>query len=395
MLSVPLAHEVDLGIRDHLLYELARDLSSSLELEIVLRKVMDRVITLMKASRGFIVLVDPVTNTMSVGGEANPESTRLFLGSKTVIEQVVATGQAVVTTDASVDARFKAQQSVILQNLRSIIAVPLVTKGKVIGAVYVDNPFQAAIFEEKDKEFLQAISDLAAIAIDNARQYQRSELLRELFELHVNKQVTDYVLARSDRKNKLISGERREVTMLNSDIAGFSALSQSMEAEELVAFLNDYFARMIDVVLAHGGNIDKFQGDGMLVVFGAPNPMDDHAPQALKAARGMVGEIDRLNRELVEDGKPAISVGIGLDTGYVVAGHVGSERRLEFTLIGVPVNNSSYLSKVRPARVLMSETTRDLLPVGFEVTDYEPMLLKGANKPQPIYQLEITVTAQG
>jgi adenylate cyclase len=391
-----LAHQVDFGLRDHLLYELARDLSSSLELDIVLRKVMDRVITLMKASRGFIVLVDPVTGTMSVqmsGGEADPEKTRSFLGSKTVIEQVVATGQAVISTDASLDDRFKGQQSVILQNLRSIIAVPLVTKGKVIGAVYVDNPFRAAIFEEKDKEFLQAISDLAAIAIDNARQYERSEFLRELFELHVNKQVTDYVLARSDRLTMFLPGERRQVTMLNSDIAGFSTLSQSMEAEELVEFLNNYFARMIEVVLAHGGNIDKFQGDGMLVVFGAPNPMLDHAAQALRAARGMVMEIDRLNRELVESGRPAIAVGIGLDTGPVVAGHVGSDRRLEFTLIGVPVNNSSFLSKVRPAKVLMSEATRDHLPEGFEVAGYEPMLLKGAASPQAIYQLEITVTA--
>ncbi|HXD80360.1 MAG TPA: adenylate/guanylate cyclase domain-containing protein [Candidatus Acidoferrum sp.] len=390
-----MAHDVDLGIRDHLLYELARDLSSSLELDVVLRKVMDRVITLMKASRGFIVLVDPVTGEMSVamsGGEADHEKTRLFLGSKTVIEQVVRTGQAVVSTDASLDDRFKGQQSVILQNLRSIIAVPLVTKGKVIGAVYVDNPFRAAIFEETDKEFLQAISDLAAIAIENATQYERSELLRALFELHVNKQVTDYVLARSDRTTQFLHGERRQVTILNSDIAGFSALSQRMEAEEIVDFLNRYFERMIDVVLAHGGNIDKFQGDGMLVVFGAPNPMDDHAPQALKAARGMVKEIDRFNRDLIEAGQPPISVGIGLDTGYVVAGHVGSQRRLEFTLIGVPVNNSSYLSKVRPARVLMSETTRDLLPAGFEVTDYEPMLLKGAGRPQPIFQLELTVT---
>src|ERR1700675_2808534 len=96
MLSVPLAREVDLGIRDHLLYELARDLSSSLELDVVLGKVMDRVITLMKASRGFIVLVDPVTATMSVamsGGEADPEKTRLFLGSRTVTKHVVRTGQ--------------------------------------------------------------------------------------------------------------------------------------------------------------------------------------------------------------------------------------------------------------------------------------------------------------
>jgi adenylate cyclase len=395
MLSVPLAHEVDLGISDHLLYELARDLSSSLELDVVLAKLMDRVITLMKASRGFIVLVDPVTNIPSVqmsGGATDPEKAREFLGSRTVIEQVMRTGEAVVTTDASLDDRFKAQESVILQKMRSIIAVPLRTKGKVIGAVYVDNLLQASIFEDTDKELLQAISDIAAIAIDNATQYETSEFLRKLFELHVNKQVMDYVLARSDRTPMFLLGERRQVTMLNSDIAGFSALSQRMEAEELVHFLNEYFARMITVVLAHGGNIDKFQGDGMLVVFGAPNPMKDHAAQALKTAHAMVNEIDRLNRELIAAGHPAISVGMGLDTGDVVAGHVGSKDRMEFTLIGVPVNNSSYLSKVRPARVLMSETTRDLLPAGFEVTDHEPMLLKGAGRPQPIFQLELTVT---
>jgi adenylate cyclase len=394
---VPLSREVDLGVRDHLLYELARDLSSSLELDVVLRKVMDRVITLMKAARGFIVLVDPDTNVMSVqmsAGEADEEKARQFLGSRTVIEHVVRTGKAVVSTDASMDDRFKGQQSVIMQNLRSIIAVPLVTKGKVIGAVYVDNPFRASIFEEEDKEFLQAISDLAAIAIDNARQYERSEFLRQVFEAHVNKQVTDYVLTRSGRTLTFIQGERREVTMLNSDIAGFSTLSQSMDAEELVQFLNDYFRRMIRAVLDNGGNIDKFQGDGMLVVFGAPNPMHDHAERAVRAAEAMVREIDGFNRELVDAGKDPIAVGMGLDTGEVVAGHVGSGDRMEFTLIGVPVNNSAYLSKIRPARVLMSDTTRSRVSENFAVADHEPMVLKGAKDPQPIYELTISVTAE-
>ena len=381
-------------MRDRLLYELARDLSSTLDLDVVLEKVMDRVITLMKASRGFIVLVDPDDGSVSVqmtSGEADPEKARQFLGSRSVIEHVVATGEAVVTTDASLDDRFKSKQSVILQNLRSIIAAPLVTKGKVIGAVYVDNPFRASIFEEQDKDFLQAIADLAAIAIDNARQYERSEFLRQVFEAHVNKQVTDYVLTRSGRALRFLTGERREVTMLNSDIAGFSTLSQTMDAEELVRFLNDYFQRMIRVVLDHGGNIDKFQGDGMLVVFGAPNPMHDHAERALNAALAMGREIDRFNREQLESGKPVIAVGMGLDTGEVVAGHVGSGERMEFTLIGVPVNNSAYLSKVRPARVLMSETTRSRVSNGFRVAAYEPMLLKGAKDPQPIYELAITV----
>jgi adenylate cyclase len=388
---VALAREADLGIRDHLLYELARDLSSSLELDVVLRKVMDRTITLMRASRGFIVLVDPTTGRLSVqmsNGETDAEKTRQFLGSKTVIEHVVQTGQAVVTTDASLDDRFKGHQSVIMQNLRSIIAVPLVTKGKVIGAVYVDNPFRAAIFEEKDKEFLQAISDLAAMAIDNARHYERSETLRQLFELHVNKQVTDYVLARTDSKRPFLSGERREVTILNSDIAGFSRMSQRLDARDLVRFLNDYFRRMIDVVLAHGGNIDKFQGDGMLVAFGAPNPMQDHALQALMAARSMVHEVQRLNQELEVAGHPPIAVGIGLDTGDVIAGHVGSEKRLEFTLIGVAVNNAAYLSKIRPAKVLMSESTHRHVPQGMRIAPSEPILLKGAHEAQAIFELE-------
>jgi adenylate cyclase len=392
MLPMALAHEVNLGTRDHLLYDLARDLSSSLDLDTVLEKVIDRVIELMRASRGFVVLVDPLDGSMSVQmarGEADPEKARQFLGSRTVIEHVVRTGEAVVTTDASLDDRFKGQQSVIMQNLRSIIAAPLMTKGKVIGAVYVDNPFRAAIFEEKDKEFLQAITDLAAIAIDNARQYERSEFLRELFEAHVNKQVTDYVLTRSARTLRFLPGERREVTILNSDIAGFSTLSQSMDAEELVAFLNDYFRRMIRVVLDHGGNIDKFQGDGMLVVFGAPNPMHDHAERALNAALAMVREIESFNRDLVDAGRGAISVGMGLDTGEVVAGHVGSDDRMEFTLIGVPVNNSAYLSKVRPARVLLSEATRQRIPDGFRVADHEPLLLKGARGPQAIYELTL------
>jgi len=376
-------------MRDQIFYEIARDLSSSLELTVVLRRVMDSVINYMKADRGFIVLVE-ATGVMEVvmsGGNADPEKSKEFLGSRTVIDHVVRTGNAVLSTDASLDDRFKGQQSVILQNLRSIIAVPLVTKDTVIGAVYVDNKFHAAVFAEKDKKFLQAIADLAAIAIDNARQYERSEFLRQLFELYVNKQVTDYVLARSDRETKFLPGERRQVTMLTSDIAGFSALTRSMEAEELVRFLNDYFSRMIDAVLAHGGNIDKFQGDGMLVVFGAPNPLVDHADRALAAARAMIEEIEGLNRELNDMGKPQISVGIGLDTGEVVAGHVGSEKRLEFTLIGVPVNNSYCLSKVRPATVLMSETTRKALPDDVEVIDYEPLILKGMTAKQPIYQL--------
>jgi len=331
--------------RDRLLYQVAAELTSSLDLDEVLGRVMDRVIELMHASRGFVVLVnrEGSMEVRSARGEADEEKSKEFLGSRSVIEEVVRDGKPVLSTDASLDERFKGQQSVILQNLRSIIAVPLNVRGKTIGAVYVDNPFRAGIFEESDKEFLQAIADLAAISIDNAITYQHAEHLRRVFERYVNKSVTDWVLADPNRDRVFLPGERLRVTMLASDIAGFSTLSQELEAEELVDFLNHYFSKMVDIVLEHGGNVDKFQGDGLLVAFGAPVAMDDSAERAVAAARDMLKEIWKMNQERLRVGDSPFEVGIGLDTGYVVAGNVGSERRLEYTLIGVPVNNAATL----------------------------------------------------
>ena len=386
--------------RDRVLYQVAAELTSSLDLDEVLSRVMDRVIELMHASRGFIVLIDADRNEMQVRmarGEETEEQKTEFLGSRTVVEQVVGTGQAVVSTDALLDDRFKGQQSVILHNLRSIIAVPLMVKGNVIGAVYVDNPFRAGIFEEQDKEFLQAIADLAAIAIDNARlytelkrNYQHADFLRKTFERYVNKQVTDWVLADPNRDKVFLPGQRLRVTMLNSDIAGFSSLSQEMEAEELVDFLNNYFRRMVDIVLEHGGNVDKFQGDGILVVFGAPEPLDDSPERAVRAARAMVREVDKINEERARLGDAPIQVGIGIDTGYVVAGNVGSERRLEYTLIGVPVNNAAFLSKLRPPAILMSQSTFRALNGQIAVITRDPIVLKGGHREVPIYAVDMS-----
>jgi adenylate cyclase len=151
---------------------------------------------------------------------------------------------------------------------------------------------------------------------------------------------------------------------------------------------------MVEVVLRNGGNVNKFQGDGLLAVFGAPVPMEDSAARAVAAAQELVASVADLNAERGRAGGAPRHVGIGLDTGEVVAGHVGSERRLEFTLIGVPVNNSSYLSKVRPAKVLMSESTRDSLPADVELVDHEPLMLKGTTEKQPIYQLRVAALSE-
>ncbi|TMC14344.1 MAG: GAF domain-containing protein [Chloroflexi bacterium] len=382
--------------RDRLLYEVAADLTSTLNLDEVLRRLMDKVIDLMNASRGFVVLVEE--GILRVRMARNQTGTHPdqgeFTGSHSFVEQCIASKTPLLTTDALADERFKGNQSVILRNLRSIIAVPLLVRGECIGAIYVDNPYKSGIFKDEDKEFLQVIAHQAAIAIDNARlfsslkeSYDHSEKLRKTFERYVNKQVMERVLG--DPKGDFLAGERLKVTMLASDIAGFSTLSQAMEAEDLVALLNDYFRQMVDIVLAHGGNIDKFQGDGLLVVFGAPVPVEDSAQRAVRAASDMLRTIRQINIPRAAVGAPPISVGIGLDSGYVVGGNIGSERRLEYTLIGVPVNNAAYLSKRRPAGAFLSESTFKQVAADVTATEQEPVVLKGASLPTPIYLLEI------
>jgi adenylate cyclase len=381
--------------RDRLLYEVAADLTSSLDLDEVLRRAMAKVIDVMNASRGYIVLVEEgilrvrISHTEAgAGGDAAE-----FAGSRTFVERCISEKQPLLTTDAVADERFRGEQSVILRNLRSILAVPLLIRGECIGAVYVDNPFKAGIFKEEDSEFLQVLAHQAAIAIENARlfsslrhSYEHSERLRKTFERYVNKQVMERVL--NDPKGDFLAGERLKVTMLASDIAGFSSLSQEMEAEDLVALLNDYFRQMVDIVLDQGGNIDKFQGDGLLVVFGAPVPVEDSAQRAVRAASEMLKAVARMNIPRARVGDPLLEVGIGVDSGYVVAGNIGSERRLEYTLIGVPVNNAAYLSKRRPAGAFLSQNTYRQVIDEVRATAQEPLILKGATKPMPIYSLD-------
>jgi GAF domain-containing protein len=172
--------------RNRVLYEVAAELTSSLDLDQVLRSVLDRVLEMLNAARGFIVLIDPETRRMRIQmarGGGYERTLDEFKGSRTVVERVVTTGTAVITTDATADERFSARQSVIFNNLRSILAVPLAVKGRVIGALYVDNPFQSAIFGDADKELLQAIANQAAIAIENTKLLEKSFEMQEALEV--------------------------------------------------------------------------------------------------------------------------------------------------------------------------------------------------------------------
>lgn len=215
---------------------------------------------------------------------------------------------------------------------------------------------------------------------------RRERLLKQSFERYVSTQIVDQIIHSAKPVN--LSGERRKVTILMSDIRGFTALSERMPAEHLVQFLNSYFAAMIDIILANEGTLDKFMGDAVLALFGAPIPHPDSALRAVKVAVAMQEKLRELNAQWMDRGQPQIRIGIGISTGEVIVGNIGSARRLEYTAIGQDVNYAQRiesLTKNLSADILVSTTTYEEVKQYVDAEEFGPLTIRGKDEPIYVY----------
>jgi adenylate cyclase len=281
--------------------------------------------------------------------------------------------------------------SVVLQAVRSFICSPLMaTEGRVLGVLYVDNVSATHKFVDEDLDFIVAFAGLAAVAIENSQMADRvkkEQLKLSNFGRYFTPQLAQRI-ASADEGTTRLGGDKRGVSVLFSDIRGFTALSEKMPANEMATLLSDYFTEMVECVFNNEGTLDKFIGDAVMAQWGAPIGSKEDPDKAIAAAIEMIHELDKLNVKWKAKGQPELQIGIGLNHGEAFAGNIGSERRLEYTVIGDVVNIASRLCSAAGKReILISEDMRKSLAKAPALEVMPPMELKGKSQPVPVYRV--------
>jgi adenylate cyclase len=379
------ATAVDANRVIRLLGEIARTLVASLSLSETLDRVVDLLLAHIPADRAMLSM------RASAAGEFVPAVTRMKAGtagastpfsiSRTVADLVVRERVAILTADVLRDARFDAAQSLFRDDVRSLMCAPLCGYGaqtSIIGLLYVDNGWNHQ-FSVGDLELFTALADYASVAVSQARlddQLKREARQRERLARYHSPAVVERVL-RDDRSSEAIIGQALDVTILFADIVQFTTMAEHMAADEVVRILNQFFSKMTDIVFAHEGTVDKFIGDAILVVFGAPMAQADHALRAIETAKGMQAALEDLNAQGIAP-RP-LQIRVALHSGSAVAGDVGSAQRLEYTVVGDVVNTAARLQSevAAPGEIILSRATLERAGRPLEVQAIGAVKVKG------------------
>ncbi len=237
--------------------------------------------------------------------------------------------------------------------------------------------------------FASSMALLGGVGYQYFFEGREKRKMKRLFGQYVSKDVYEQLVANPDLAR--LGGQRRQMTVLFSDIRGFTTVSESGQPEEIVAILNEYFTRMVEIVFAHKGTLDKFVGDMVMALFGAPLDDPNHAQHAVDAALAMIRELNRLNEKWAAEGRPALDIGIGISTGPMIAGNIGSEAIMSYTVIGDSVNLGARLESLNKqygTRIIISEATRDALPDRYLFRPLGDVVVKGKTKPVAIYEVK-------
>src|SRR5262245_13903295 len=400
--KAPDAQEIEKSNRIlRVLTKVAETLIAVRPVEEVLQQVMDIVFEHINADRGFLMLTDEHDKAKLVPMVIQHRKQGTDQGkitiSKTIADKVIKERVSILTSDAMVDSRFSAGDSIRFHGIRSAMCAPLWNKEEVIGIIFIDSLMLTNCFTLNDLDMLTALANYAAVAVERARLNQKivaEEKKRERLGRFLSPQVTNRILATSDSQgHELGAPELREVTVLFADIVGFTSMSEKMSPSTVALLLNDYLSRMTDVIFKHEGTLDKYIGDAIMAVFGAPLDMPDHAARAVRSALEMRQRLEEFNAEHKEG--PHLRIRIGINSGQAVAGEIGSVNKKEYTVLGDTVNTASRLesSVAQPGMIVIGENTQAMVEGLFQVNPLPPKALKGKDKPVATFEVLASVAA--
>jgi adenylate cyclase len=379
----------------YVLYEISRQLNSIHDFGELLNKIMDLIFVVIDADYGFLILTGekdreeliPVVVKSREDQTGEQESLK---ASRTIINRVIRDGVALLTSNAMTDSRLDHAKSLLLQQIRSAISVPLWRKDKIIGVIQLESVRLDNQFTQRDLELLKAIGSQMAMVIEQAslnEQIREEERMRNRLERFHSPQVIDMILkGGQETLDDMMEPKDVTATILFADITGFTALAERMPPREVNLILNDFFSRMTDILFKHDGTLDKYIGDGLMAVFGAPMEKEDDADRGIRAAQEMMKALAAMMAGMPEDRK--FTVRIGINTGKVVAGNIGSPKRMDYTVIGDAVNTASRLESIaQPNQILIGEETYARVQGKFNIRSIGPRKVKGKTVEVMVYEV--------
>jgi adenylate cyclase len=385
------------------MYEMSKVLGGGFDLDAVFAKATDIIFRMTEADRVVALLADgadaetgePKLNPVA-SRTRDPkleEMARKMTIGRTITRTVMRDRVALLSQDIAADERFNRAASVVSQGVRSTICAPLVTESGVHGALYADRLDQFSMFKPDDLELVTAVAAQAAIAVENTKAHERlarEEVARANYGRFMPEWVVKQML--ENPESFKLGGVNQIVTVLFADIRGFTRLSEHALPEKVVQLLNRYFSEMTEIIFHHGGTLDKYIGDGLMALFGAPTVTPNDANNAINAAVDMQRAIGGINADLRAEGLPEVAVGIGLHTGVATVGYIGSEKRSEYTAIGDTVNLAARLeSNCQGGRILISDATSNAAQASqerFVLTPRDPITVKNRTQPVPLFEVE-------
>jgi adenylate cyclase len=376
------------------LAQVARTLLEVEELEPVLEKVMEAVFEQLPADRAYILLFTETgqPELRMTRGRSGGDSLGEVPISQTILDLVTRQKVAVLTSDAQADERFAAGMSVRLHQIRSAMCAPLWHRDSVIGVLFVDTPLATGCFTAEHLDLLTALANYSAVAIDRARlndSIREQKRVRERLERYHSPAVVEAIVGRHALQVEGERHETREVSVLFADIVGFTARCEGLDPQAVARFLSEFFSLASDAVFEFGGTLDKFIGDAVMAFFGAPLAQPNHAERAVRAAIKMREQLLSWNQRRVKAGRDVVEIRIGINSGLVVVGEIGSANRVDYTVLGNTVNVAARLENMvsQPGQIVMGESTRAAIAAIFPTEQLGSFQLKGLQEKVPAFRL--------